>query len=500
MSNPAPEPVQSYQPNAYTNIEMMLAHLLRRPDVFIQVIDVLRTDYFDPGAEGIYMNIWVCASQFFKETGRMISPELMYTRFIELTRGMPQYNQSMVQHALTRIQQIFQIPDESLLPEEGIRQINQFIVERRDMPTLHDAMTQGAARLMEFLEKARTGNHSTVTITHSQSLNPFDTPLLGVTPRTPTGVMFIDLLLNGGPRLGEAYGVIAESGGGKTTLSNQMAISCARSGMHTGVFTYEEPITSDYLIPVYACAAGLSRSKFENLAPGAGVESLAMDDQVKFNEACVELKQYLQFFDMSGVVNPGGNKGPSEIEQTIIDSARKGRPLKALFLDWFWPMFTRYESNKERTPGGYKPEDRVAAQNVCDNLKAIARRHGCFIFVSHQLAAAEAGSTKKKNWNDAAEFKSFAWMFHGCFVVDPRDSSDICRIHLAKGRNQKRSSAIIQLDGEYARFKSISDDMVWCSRQKKYIEKGKESSIPDPYANTVPVIPEGDDDNLSGIF
>jgi len=280
--------------------------------------------------------------------------------------------------------------------------------------------------------------------------------------------------MKGGPRPKEVYGLIAISGGGKTTLSNQVAIESARLHRRAAVFTYEEPLSNEYFVPVYSCASGLSRDVFEAIPNGSGMDSLEEKNRIQVAKSMDEIKDWIEFYDMSGNVNGRGNKGVAEIEAIIERCRAAGKKIDTVIIDWFWVLVVRYFN---RSANAKFDQERHFAQQICDDIKAMAARQDVWVLVNQQLAPDKGSSNKKKSFTDSAELKSFAWYFNGCFVLEPL-KEDVTTLHLSKGRSVKVSSMPLKLDGDRARFISGIGDLSYDKRLGIYVPKGQENFVP----------------------
>jgi hypothetical protein len=303
-------------------------------------------------------------------------------------------------------------------------------------------------------------------ISESIATRPFDQLILGATPRIATGIDVLDLMMGGGVRPRELYGFLAPSGGGKTTFSNQLAVSCARQKRHMAYFTYEDPPNAEFLVGVYACAAGVERAIVEK---AQRPQDLPESARVRLAKAREELGPYLHYYDMSMQTNRRvGAMGPSEIEAVMRDLQTKGSPPFGFVVDYFWIMATRYFDQWEpaKGKGSKKLEERTFAQRLMDELKVIAGRYSCWGWINQQLAPSESSKSRDMKWQDAAEFKSFAWNLSGCFALTMLDEHGVGVLNYSKARNTKTGKQPIRLRGELARFEALSDDIVFDERQK----------------------------------
>jgi len=467
----------SAQPHKDTDIELFIAHLIRCPVVSRQASTDLPLTLFYDGAETPYKLIWGCALDFWRNNGvRIIPVEHLYAALQQRMSGLPEFSIAEARDSvLQAAYRVYCVPDTSLIENEGLKQLEDFILMRAAAPKLREALTTGPEGLRDFMSTMRRMGVSDTPKVSSESVKPFlkGEVRLGVEPRRPCGATFIDLMLQGGPRPKEVYGLLAISGGGKTTLSNQIAVESARVHRRAAVFTYEEPLSNEYFIPTYACASGLERSVFESLPPGSGLDSLAAENRIQVEKSMGEINDWIEFFDMSGT-GGRGHKGVAEIDALLEQAKAKNKPIETVIVDWFWILVVRYFN---RSANSKFEQERHFAQQMCDALKELAARQNVWILVNQQLAPDKGSSSKKKTWMDSAEVKSFAWYFNGCFVLEPL-KEDITTLHLSKGRSVKTNSMPMRLDGARATFVPASGDFVYDKRLGKYVPKGQGNLVP----------------------
>lgn len=475
MAEPAPAQAPA-KPHGQVDIELFMAHLLRCPTVSRQAKSVVKVNYFREGGESAFKLIWATALDFWENHGVQLIPiEHMYSALQQRMGDSAEFQSAERQQmVLETAYRVYCYDAASLIPDVACQQIEDFVLMRGLAPKAQEALEMGASGLREFLAESRKLGASTTTIASEEGVKPFiqGDEKLGVEPRRPCGVRFIDAMLKGGPRPREVYGLLGMSGGGKTTLSNQVAIESARKRRRAAVFTYEEPLSNEYFLPVYACASQVSRDLLENLGPGGSMADLPPDMAAKVRTSMAEIDNYIEFHDMSG---PRGVKGISGIEATLERCRDKGEPVETVVIDWFWILVMRQFNAGRR---GRQDQERIFSQGVLDELKEMAARQNVWVLVNQQIAPGEGNKGRKKHWSDSAEVKSFAWLLNGCFVLEPMNDQQICNLHLSKGRSLKTSSTLLKLDGEHATFVSLSGDVCYDKRLKKYVPKDQMNKVP----------------------
>jgi hypothetical protein len=452
------------------DLDTLFAHLVRSSDLLYEAMQANLDTCLNAATEPAHRFLYGELVDHFKQFRTLPALEHLYGALIreqersnldaQLTKG--------VADLLDLIYLKFN--EKSLLAPLASRLIGDLVLERRVFTALFEAMESrslSARRLAAITHDAVQAETGRATV-----VEPFSLPLedlIGSPPRGLTGVEVIDMLMRGGPRVGELYGFLAPTGGGKTTLSSQLALARARAGEHVLYFIYEEEPNKEFLIPLLANATGISRERVEAMSAGNCTER----EKEKIEEVRRLVGDRLHYVDMSGAVSSKvGSGGPAEVERYINEYRNRGMPPSLFIIDWFWIMATRHMKSYKVT------EERTFMQTVVDELKQIARRNKCWGWVTHQIAPAASTKRSKMQWQDAAEFKSFAWFLTGCFAATEMDEDGICVINYSKSRNSRVKHLNARLNGELARFVVVDGQFIWDERQKKFVEKDKRSAVP----------------------
>jgi hypothetical protein len=359
-----------------------------------------------------------------------------------------------------------------MLPSYALGVLQSFLLQRRVGVYVRDLQESGGLTLDSIDELKELARSS--IISEGRVVKPFGQLLLGATPRIPTNIRVLDTMMGGGVRVKDLYGFLAPSGGGKTTLANQLAVSCARQHRHMVYFSYEEEPNAEFLVGVYACAARVEREVIE---AAKRVEDLPADARQRIDVAQKELGPYLHYVDMSLQGNArGGDGGPAEIESNLRDFAASGAPPFGFVVDYFWIMAMRYLETRG-SPKGRQIQERIFAQGLMDELKQIAGRQNCWGWINQQLAPAESTKKRDMKWQDASEFKSFAWNLNGCFAITVLDENGVGLLNYSKSRGTASNKQPVRLIGKLATFESLDDDIVYDQRQKKYVAREQVNAV-----------------------
>lgn len=461
------------------DLDMLIIHALRIESVLTESIARMTLDDFSSVYERPHMLLWVIATDFYKQYGKVIPSSLlsaeMDNRMINQPDFMIENTQKAVFHLAIRA---IEFPQSDLIVAFGLSLLERFLFDRRVGAAIAEMRAKEQQGFMPSrAEIAALSDLANKTqIAAAEVLTPFMDPeeaQFGTVPKVPTGVLFIDQALGGGVQPRRMYGLIAPSGGGKTTLSNQVAISCAMAAQHMLVMSYEEPITSEYMAPVYANATRIKRSRIEAMR---SINDLTPEERNLYKRGCDKVGRYLHFADMSGKDNSGSG-GAAEIEQIVVRLLNKNIKIEGIILDWFWIIAKRAFAGST-VEYGKKSDDRQFSQQLMDDIRRIAVKYDVWFWINQQTAPAAATKKGSANWNESAEFKSFAWLLSGCFCLNAMDASQIAEINLSKGRMVQANKQYVQLDGEYAMFKSVDDDMEYDERARGHVKKAERNVVP----------------------
>lgn len=461
-----------------SEVDTLLIHMVTCEPVFAQAATRIKPDCFDDGTELGHKLIWRATLEYHAEFKQLPTKQFLFDRVSTYVDGVPMLSDPNIYTAvMNQIEQLFSvIPEKDKIPEYALQTLNRLNFERNAQRNLAQLFSTGT--ISPETVAAELSKHRDVAQT--RVVEPFGTDAsqdINIIPRDLTGVSFIDALSGGGFRQHEMIGFLAPSSGGKTTLSNQMAISYAKRGRHVFVFTYEEPVTDEYLLPVYACAAQISRVKIE---AARSFKNLEPAEYKRIMEAKEAIGKYLHFVDMSGSTSRAGSGGPLEIEAVLREHADRGIVANAFIIDWFLPLLMRWMAHAPSATSRKTLELRHFGLEVLSAIKVIAGRYHNWAWINHQLAPAEATKNKKQDHQSAAEMKSFSYEMHGCFTLNKLDLANQCSGDLwySKARGTSKSSSVICLKGEIATFFPIGDDQVYDPNQRKIVKVKEYNKTP----------------------
>jgi len=450
----------------------------------------LQTTDFDDDHEKAHRLIWMCATEFYEQWRSLIPPDQLYASLERKMNKMLEFEDpQMRQFTFDLAYQLNTMDGTLSVPAKEI--LGRFLKERRLGTHLKEFAERGSDDWDKY-DKEYTQRKQQIDLTTAEPITPFaaEKPMLGVAERNQIGVMFVDEMLGGGTRYGESYGFLAPTGGGKTTLINQIGVEIARRGRVFVIFHYEQRLegVNDFWVGPYAYAANILKDRIEAIS---SPDELDAEERKRFDAALESVGNRLIFYDFSGSSNSAGNGGVEEVESCLLDLTSRGIAVEGFAIDWFWLMMQR---NLKLNDSDQETAVRTYAFDMLVALKALGGRYGCWSWINHQLQAAKGATPNQAvKWNDAAEMKSFAWVLDCCFGLNGFSGSGHAQLEISKGRNQKLQKRNVRLIGEKATFVGAEDDLVY-NKQLNVHEKANERNVvPTDDSDSGPVRAQIDD-------
>ena len=458
------------------DLGVLLMHLVRSPEVIQVALGAgLKPDDFDPSTEQVHALLWNISMAHWNSYSKVIAKQFVFPEMVRLIKDTELDEQSFKDTCQATIEDIWSIEDRELLPALANKLVDEFIFERKVSMKFMDKLEK-QGHLDPKLWDAFNEERAKFRVGTGSMITPFadnTEPMLGQASREPTGVMFLDHMLGGGVRRGELYGFLAPSSGGKTTFSTQLLYEYCRRGHRAALLSYEEGVGPEYLSKLYSTSTGISLNRLEKIS---NVNEFTPEERVKYDRVKAELKDHLHIKDMSGSDGSGsGSGGVDEIDAMLTKQESMGQTLDAVIVDWFWPMLSRKFQLEESKR---IQDERKYVQLVTDKLKQLALRHHCWIWVNQQVSPAKAQS-KKVEWYDCAEAKSFAWYMNGCFTLTGLSKENVGTFRYSKARSSAKSEMIVRLKGEFARFEWVNDEVEYDERRKEYVMRADKNKVMD---------------------
>lgn len=464
-------------------LDAMLTHLVRCPEMLQAVAetDALKVTDFDAQAEFAHKLIWSVVQKFWNEHRKLMPQQFLETELRHRLSLSSVHNQPHIQDSVFQL--VYTVYNwQDLIPAYAFDILESFLHARRVSHFVVDAVEKYGTSIPKPMWEELKNRDKNITFNSAAEVAPFasmDTMMVGIEPRDPTGVGFIDEFFNGGTRPGELYGFLAPSGGGKTTIANQLAVSIAKRDKLMVFFTYEQSLTTEYFVPVNATATHIARHRWESIGAGQKAsEILTPEELIKAQTAVEKIRRNLIYVDMSKASGKKTGSGISDIERKIVEiQHRLGRSVHGIVVDWFWPFATRAYDSLQIEPGK-RVDMRIYAQGLINDLKMMSERNKLFTWLPHQLKPDEAKKKRDMEFEDAAELKSFAWYMNGCLCLGRLDEAYYGTLKFSKARNQRVSKRAVQMIGEIATFIAADGDLVYDSRQDRHVQKKDINAVP----------------------
>jgi hypothetical protein len=284
--------------------------------------------------------------------------------------------------------------------------------------------------------------------------------------REPLGTPVVDMIMSGGTFPSDVLGIIGPTGGGKTTLSLQIAGGCALRKEHVLYFTYET--SPDELRPrLLSCVGRIERNRLE----GKQMKDLDAETRQTVRKAIAACRQYVSVVDRSSE-----GWSPLEVDARIRRSMSEGKKPRLVVIDWIWIAVLRAAGSSDQR----NKAERQFLNDMLDAYKGMATKYKINFLIVQQLSTEQAKKSpgRKPQWFNSAEAGSFSWLLSYCFAIGTADNSGICWIVGSKARHAKRQDLLAQLCGDYNRFDLIDKDMVF-KKGRGFVDSDKVHSLDD---------------------
>lgn len=355
------------------------------------------------------------------------------------------------------IKRAFALPEADLRPLYILAPagpLRELVVELRVAPMLRLAASEtDPAELEKALIKVEQVRQETV-VSGARTVDIMDpTNIVNFTAPAvidPTGLDYWDRSI-GGLQQVCAVGVLAVTGGGKTTFGVDMMVESIIAGKNVAFFAYEQQIEGDLVSRIYRRVLGMSRSEAEKT--GYTPQVISRLQQVR-----PSVDRYMKLFPMAGDMENQGTGGPGEIEAIIRDCiSRYNWKPDLIIIDWLEPVLRRWLGVAQTGVSDYQKQ----LKYVLDAIKQIRDVFGIKVIILHQLAAAQAEKmtpAQVPSHHMAAEVKSFADLLNASCAFGKVDPDTMC-MHAAwtKCRWHKPINTVVKLDAENDRIIGCSD-------------------------------------------
>lgn len=500
-------------------LEMLLTALLRREDLFSEARSILLVNTF-PDHHRNYALVWSIVNDYYDEFGELpvedyIAAEIE-TRVDEDPDALSDEEIDVVDLFLRRAF----VLDDSLINEKlARRQLKQYLDDRladdiRKEFSGQQATPEDTVSILSSL----TERASSLDIVGRGSLPlPFepgwDENESLKLHKVPSGLGFLDSMLDGGMALGEVIGLLGPHGSCKTTIAVQLSVDMARRYYlqwrkrgkkgplkFVYLFIYEGTV-SEMRLRALSHAATIERSTLETgdpkrlsrgnrLKPYEKQMFAAMEagggkipsESVRYRVEQNRLNCNLRIVDMTGSdpTAPGRGTGlvPEIVQVIKADqqaNIRAGIEAEVGFvtIDYAGAAAERHCEHRDL------PRDRnmrhLLTRFPMHCKHKIAVPFNTIVFCNHQLSggANALAEGRVAKGTDAAEAKSFRENLDFLFVVSNLSLEGRAVINKDKQRRTSRSlPQVVELQGQFSRVNGTDGRYVLDPRRNKIVPRG----------------------------
>ena len=338
---------------------------------------------------------------------------------------------------------------------------NEVVVKPKIEAKANEVLMSG-----KYDELSREISASTAKLSSSrQTCDPLNLGQTTEYRRLPCGEPWLNAITCGGWRAGNVYGIIAPTGGGKTTCARQASFAAAVQGFRTAAIYTEQSMQEREMV-----------ASFWSLVTGKPINDFLAYDSVddfpegmineSHQEIAASMSKFMQVYDFS--IEAGSME---EVRSIALGTTGNEKP-DIVFLDWAGQMAKDLMSVNDSLKG----DEATALRYVGDELAQIAREADIPIVVFHQLAP-NAGTNPMRKYDHTMASNSKQFFFNIAFgiVICPKDKNNVTRAVMTKGRYNGNPEVIIRLDGHLSKFTPLEG---YTRGRTSYERAGKSSAMP----------------------
>jgi hypothetical protein len=475
-------------------IEMLLAHILHLPELFLAAKANLKPEHFDGRTEFSYRTVWQCALQHYTQFNQYPTCEILSAMAMSFIRAdgfaMPEQVEDVRQLLEWIFSPRWQVGNE-LQVDAGYFVLQRFLHERMIEYKFKKVFETAGGPTVGQLNKLLTDSVDalsriqaldSVTLVHAMPDN-FERPAAML---LPTRIQAIDTHMGDGSQLRETNILLAPSGVGKTMTGFDIACGRAEaqweaeqaqpgSGKAVVYCTYEEDM--EMVQPrIWARAAQINieeARKMRSMREMSTTGKLKEYEQQEFRDLAVRgiaipgeyeryqtakpvINKFLHVGDFSGAKVQGqksrGYGGVEEISQyldMLTNQLQMG--VDTVIIDWAGMAVRRQLQAKGK-------DDQIAGalNSYVDQVYGlIAGRFNCVSWVLHQIAGRYNNKPPTFDFHHShAEWcSSFAVNAWFAFTLSTK-SGRHCVLRCTKARRgePKDRQSVCRIDGAYGRL------------------------------------------------
>ena len=371
-----------------TTVDIILLHLVRSQQVIGRCSSIITPeDFSEPGEEhaGIIYDV---ALEWYKSNKTAIPQIYMETGLNERMVNVQAY---MSDAAITRIYRtvkwIYTCTEGELNTAYAINLIQQ-LVDTRQIRQLAANLgnVQDADEFKDGMDRLRQA-HQATRLSGVENMNHLFVPgQLSFTNsiRTPTGVPFVDTLFNGGTAPGEVYGILAPTGGGKTTLASMLYCELAKQRRHVALFSYETELQPQVTNKIYGYMGQIHRDDLRI----ADISEMDPAAASRLTTALSLYCPYMHVYDMKKDTAKGiGCGGVPELRNQVDALRQAGTRVDVVIIDQLLSLVDSYVLRNNASIDNR----RVYLQGAIEELRDMSSEMQCCTFILHQVDNATKG-------------------------------------------------------------------------------------------------------------
>jgi len=484
-----PNPIDDF------SIEFLLLHASRDREVYYAVRQHLEPEHLGFPQELPYRVYLKALYEYFDKYNRLPNRQSIWIRVIDELNAMPNLHADVFKVAEGVMDWIFDEnvnPISSFEPDAALDILRKVLVDRGPGRRLKDAVARAGYSHINDLPKLVLAAQKQIEVietigrVNEEETIPMEWDQVA-RPRWPTGVSFIDRAMEGGSEPGDVNVIIGATGGGKTTLSMQMAVSIARIQNQiemTGdgepglvVFISYEDNRRMLQIRAVSCAAQVPKNQLrfmqEPLSTTGNLKSYEqtmyraapatgelLGERERLQAARGWLNRYMKFVDFHDG-KEGGGGGVMEARQRLLAIQGKSDiPIRTVVLDWAGLMVRKHLLETNRQVDGSNMAVMLGGL-VAELKEQVAAEFNCTVWLPHQLRGQATGRSPSvaPNHNEAEWCASFANMAWYAFCIGTKDKQhNVCQLVATKTRHgEGMPPAIVRVDGGFCKLTDVSD-------------------------------------------
>jgi hypothetical protein len=418
---------------------MVLQHLLRRPSIFKASLGSLaENDYFEDDAELSW--VYKCAVAYYENFNE---PPTEGSLLVELDG--PEHTQMR-----GYIKEWFSLPDTYSWSDKLVKdEILEFVAGSR-LTAMREAMDEGDIGNRHDMREVLADSLGVITTDmfgDTPDLNPFTDikAHMETAVRHPTGVDFIDNILDGGVRPGEVLGFVIPTSGGKTTLGLQLADAQVMQARHVAVLSSEQRLKGDISVRCFTLGARTHQNAFKE-----GYDQAEPEIREALDLVSPAWLKYFHFFDQTSlnVDNIASAFAP------IYKLKSQGETPYIVVIDWWGRLKDRIMGAQQKHLSD--AQERKLSRSLLQDVKDVSEDLGVTTIVLHQMAGAvaERGHKHKPSSHSAQEDKNFNNMMDFCFTISKKDPANgRVTLRADKARSTANNEVKLVLDGGHCLFR-----------------------------------------------